>query len=348
MVFAACRRMTTFNPPRTVGIALFLTACTTPSTDVEEPPTTEVSIPSVSFALDRAFPCRVSSTDTATLALITDRYGVETVADASALAVPGEQVKFLPDPIDPNDGELQMPQALWDDAETRLPEFQVHWSSSKGDARGQVLMRRIVEATGVPFPFEQKTIKLYLCPGLGAAYQMGAYPFYPYLASVYADERLRWTLRDFADLYMLHEILHWYLLYQPWLRVWTPNLEETYQQYLEMDPEFVGGGVVFPPSPANPDIGKDAYPELHFNQVNLLGHLHLNAIRRTIYASEPEAWEYAKNREKQITQDPYYAGAIDFMEAQAPERVESWLDDVKHNPARGLGSDGLPLPQPDG
>jgi hypothetical protein len=294
-------------------------------------PAHPIPLPEITFELDPTFPCRVSETlqypaDVRIIDHLRKAYGVEVVASAAELATPGAKVKYLPDPQDARDGLMQLPQAVWEEAAALLPTYATAYDTSNPQARGTQLLRRMVEVTQTPFSFTRKTLPLYLCPNLLAAYNMVEWPFYPYLSTLYApeDQAQRWTLRDWTDLYMLHELGHWFTFDQPYLRKWTPVLDRTYRQFSASDPQFLAGAVWVPATKATQC--RDAYPDIYINMNNLLSHLHINGLRRTIL--EPDAWEYVKSREKALTGDHYYAASIDLVEAMPGTEVAGLLQEI--------------------
>jgi hypothetical protein len=239
-------------------------------------------------------------------------------------------MKFLPDPKNPLDGWIQVPGAVWDEANKLLPDFAAAWDKSRPNERGTQLLHKIVDSTQTPFSFSEKKLPLYLCPNQGSAYYMTHWPFYMYLSTTYpADAQARrLTKRDWTDFYMLHEVLHWFTFDQPYLRRWTPMLERVYQDFVRKDPNFLAGKVWVPARKA----GKcnDDHPAIYINMNNLLSHLHMNGIRRTILTQEE--WEYAKQAERKFTgNERYYSASMEIVDAMSPKELTALVKEVTDN-----------------
>jgi hypothetical protein len=231
-------------------------------------------------------------------------------------------------------------QPEWNtEAKMILPDYQAAWSS-----RGEDLVGRAIDAGGAPFPFtlipdDMKTdtgmkIMLYLSPGVTGAYDMRSYPFYTYLTSYPVEGNLLkrvWTKDDFTDFYFFHEMMHWYLLHQPWLAKWTPTLDRLYKQYKD-DPNYsdINTGTVLIYAGAQID-GGDAYPQLTFNMYNFLGHIHVFVLMKTVLASEPDTWKSVMERSKAFTAaegDRYYSLAVDTVDAMTPDELQAALSEI--------------------
>jgi hypothetical protein len=228
------------------------------------------------------------------------------------------------------------------EAKKILPTYQKAW-----DGRGTDLLNKAVSAGGIAFPYadmppemkegpDKLRIALYLSAGVTGAYDMKSYPFYPYLSSYPVQANLlgrQWTTDDFVEFYMLHEILHWYLLHQPWLKRWTPTLDRLYRQYKD-DPRYSdimsGASLTTAGKPQVP--GGDPYPALPFNMYNFLGHIHVFALMRTAYADEPATWKSVIARTKAFTGavgDRYYGLSIDTVDAMSPADLGAVVAEVK-------------------
>jgi hypothetical protein len=189
-------------------------------------------------------------------------------------------------------------------------------------------------------------IYLYLSPGVTGAYDMRSYPFYPYLSSYPVEANLLkrpWTTEDFTDFYMFHELLHWYLLDQPWLARWTPTLDRLYRRYLNdrAYSDIMSGATIV--SAGQQTAGGDPYPTLPFNMYNFLGHIHVFALMRKTMSTEPGTFASVAERTKAFTGavgDRYYALAVDVVSAMSDAELDATVGEI----AQGTSVSAKPPP----
>ena len=311
-------------------LCLLTTGCNKKHANEIIPPVLEEQLtpPEVLFELDANYKSIVKRVDMLyTWPLLVNKYGVDTVFTENDLKIPGMKLKYLAaSDGDPLKAQVNLPDTVWKEAQALLPVFQKAWNT-----RGNDLLKRMLKISKVPFIFDKKTVKLYLCPGLAGAYNMKAYPFYPYLKTVYGTQA--WPVEAFTDWYMFHELIHWYLLEQPSTRKWTPLFNKYYYKYVNST-GYDLPPVVLPEVMANVTYDIDHQPEQKFNMVNFIGHLHMNALRYKVLNQEPGKWEFVKLWEKAVTADDYYGHALDIMDTLAinnPSEIDEFIQEIQQN-----------------